>query len=103
MIGRLWRGWATPDGADRYVAHLRAATFPAVARIEGHEGAFALRREVDGEVEFVVLTLWRSLDAVRAFAGDDYEVAVVPQDAERELTRFDETVTHYDVALRGER
>jgi heme-degrading monooxygenase HmoA len=103
MIGRLWRGWTTAALAPAYVAHLREATFPALARLDGHEGAYALRREADGEVEVVVLTLWRSLDAVRAFAGDDYELAVVPPEAEQALTRFDEKVTHYEVALRGER
>ena len=101
MIGRLWRGWASPDGAPAYEEHLRAATFPALARIDGHEGAYALRREAGSEVEFVVLTLWRSLDAVRAFAGDDYQVAVVPPEARRSLTRFDETVDHFEVAVRG--
>ena len=79
------------------------ATFPALARIDGHEGAYALRREVDGEVEFVVLTLWRSLDAVRAFAGDDYDIAVIPPEARRSLTRFEETVDHFEVAVEGGR
>jgi heme-degrading monooxygenase HmoA len=102
MIGRVWRGWTTAELATGYVAHLRDATFPALAGIDGHAGAYALRREADGEVEFVVLTLWHSLDAVRAFAGDDYEVAVVPPEAERVLTRFEDTVTHYEVALKGE-
>jgi heme-degrading monooxygenase HmoA len=102
MIGRLWRGWTTAELAPRYVAHLRDETFPALAGIDGHAGAYALRREAGGEVEFVVLTLWRSLDSVRAFAGDDYEVAVVPPAAERVLTRFEGRVTHYEVALKGD-
>jgi heme-degrading monooxygenase HmoA len=102
MIGRVWRGWTTTELAPRYVAHLRQETFPALAGMDGHDGAYALRREADGEVEFVVLTLWRSLDAVRAFAGDDYEAAVVPPAAARALTRFDDRVTHYEVAVGGE-
>jgi heme-degrading monooxygenase HmoA len=101
MIGRLWRGWTTAALAPGYVAHLRDSTFPELERIDGYEGAYALRRD-GAEVEFAVLTLWRSLDAVKAFAGDDHEVAVVPPDAQRVLTRFDRTVTHYEVALRGE-
>ena len=101
MIGRLWRDWSTPALARSYEEHLRTATFPALAEIDGHEGAYALRREADGEVEFVVLTLWRSLDAVRAFAGDDYQLAVVPPEARRSLTRFDETVDHFEVAVEG--
>jgi heme-degrading monooxygenase HmoA len=99
MIGRVWRGWTTAELAPRYVAHLRDETFPALAGIDGHDGAYALRRESDDEVEFVVLTLWRSLDAVRAFAGDDYEVAVVLPDARRLLVRFDERSAHYDTVV----
>ena len=103
MIGRVWRGWTTTELAPRYVAHLHDETFPALAGIDGHDGAYALRREADGEVEFLVLTLWRSLDAVRAFAGDAYENAVVPPEARRVLTRFDETVDHFQVAVEGGR
>jgi heme-degrading monooxygenase HmoA len=101
VIGRVWHGWATPEQAPRYEEHLRTATFPALGAIDGHAGAWALRRDAGGEVEYLVLTLWRSLDAVRAFAGDDYEVAVVPADARAALTRFDETVQHFEVAVEG--
>jgi heme-degrading monooxygenase HmoA len=104
MIGRLWRGWTMAEGAREYVAHLEEATFPALAGIDGFEGSYALRRETDEDVEFVVLTLWRSLDAVRTFAGEEYDVAVVPREARRVLTRFDPTVAHYQVvAERGAR
>jgi heme-degrading monooxygenase HmoA len=102
MIGRVWRGWTTAELAPGYIAHLRDSTFPALAGIDGHEGAYAFRRDVDGEVEFVVLTIWRSLDAVHAFAGDDHEAAVVPPEAQRSLTRFEDRVTHYEVALKGD-
>ena len=101
MVGRLWRGWTTAQDAAAYVAHLRDATFPELGRLDGFRGSFALHRETDDGAEFVVLTLWRSLDDVRAFAGDDHEAAVVPPEARRVLTRFDERVSHYDVALEG--
>lgn len=99
MIARLWRGTCAPANADAYEDHLLRATLPALREIAGHEGGYVLRREAGGGVDFLVLTLWASLDAVRAFAGDDYELAVVPSEAERLLARFDERAVHYDVAL----
>jgi heme-degrading monooxygenase HmoA len=97
VIARLWRGTALRENADAYVAHLERETLPDLPGIEGHLGAYVLRRELGDEIEFAVLTLWDSLDAVRAFAGDEYETAVVPPEARRLLTRFDERVAHYEV------
>jgi ubiquinone/menaquinone biosynthesis C-methylase UbiE/heme-degrading monooxygenase HmoA len=98
MIGRLWQGTCAPTDADAYEDHLRRATLPALRQIAGYEGGYVLRREAGGGVDFLVLTLWVSLDAVRAFAGDDCELAVVPPEAERLLTHFDQRALHYDVA-----
>ena len=102
MIGRLWHGTCAPADVDANEDHLRRATLPALREIAGYEGGYVLRREAGGGVDFLVLTLWASLDAVRAFAGDDYELAVVPPEAERLLARFDERAVHYDVALAPE-
>jgi heme-degrading monooxygenase HmoA len=71
---------------------------PDLEQIPGYEGAYVLRRDDDDGVEFVVLTLWRSLDAVRDFAGDDYERAVVTPEARDLLSEHDERVVHYVVA-----
>jgi heme-degrading monooxygenase HmoA len=101
MIGRLWHGWAAPENAARYVEHLRRETFPALRGIEGYVDGYVLRRDSGDRVDFTVLTLWKSLQAVRAFAGDDYETAVVPAAARRVLGGFDERVTHYDVVVRA--
>jgi heme-degrading monooxygenase HmoA len=97
VIGRLWRGSALRENADAYAAHLERETLPTLPAIEGHLGAYVLRRELGDEVEFVVLSIWDSLDAVRAFAGDDYETAVVPSEARTLLSRFDERVAHYEI------
>jgi heme-degrading monooxygenase HmoA len=97
MIGRIWHGWTAPENADAYEQLLRSQILPGIQRIPGYRGAQLLRRDADAEVEFVTLTLFDSLDAVRAFAGEDYEVAVVLPEAERLLTRFDERSTHYEV------
>jgi heme-degrading monooxygenase HmoA len=97
VVARLWRGWSTPADAASYEEHLRTATFPELAALEGQEGAYLLRRDDGGEVEFVVVTLWRSLEAIDAFAGPDREAAVVPPEARRVLTRYERRVTHFDV------
>src|SRR3712207_5519609 len=100
MIGPLWHGWTNPRNDDAYEEPLRSRVLPAIDRLDGHERSFLLRRERDGRVEFVTLTLWESLDAVRAFAGDDYEVAVVPPEAQALLDGWDRTSAHYDVRAR---
>ena len=99
MIARLWHGWTTVDDAPRYEEHLRRDTFPDLRGIEGYVDGYVLRRDSDDRVDFAVLTLWESLDAIRAFAGDDYETAVVPDAARRVLRGFDERVMHYEVAI----
>jgi len=65
----------------------------------GFHGAYLFRADGTKEVEFVTVTLWDSLDAVRTFAGDDYELAVVPPEARRLLSRFDERSRHYETIL----
>ncbi|MCI0402402.1 MAG: antibiotic biosynthesis monooxygenase [Acidobacteria bacterium] len=97
MIGRLWHGWTTPANADAYEALLRREVLPGIGRIAGFKGVYLLRKDAKGEVEFV--TLWESLDAVRAFAGEDYEKAVVLPEARGLLSRFDERSAHYEVRL----
>ncbi|HEV8687351.1 MAG TPA: antibiotic biosynthesis monooxygenase [Gaiellaceae bacterium] len=100
MIARIWHGWTTPGNADPYEAHLRDVVLPGIEeRIDGFRGVYLLGREAGDEVEFVTVTLWDSLDAVREFAGEDYEVAVVPEEARRLLTRFDERSAHYETLL----
>jgi hypothetical protein len=99
MIGRMWHGKTTSDNADAYEALLRTTVFPGIEAIDGSRGAFLLRRNVDDGVEFVTLTLFDSLDAVREFAGPDYEQAVVIPEAEELLSSFDKTSVHYEVAI----
>ena len=99
MIARLWHGWTSPGNADRYEALLRSEILPGIHRIAGYRGAYLLRREANGEVEFTTVTLWASMEAVRAFAGEDADAAVVPAQARAVLSRFDERSTHYEVLL----
>jgi heme-degrading monooxygenase HmoA len=75
---------------------------PGIRRIEGHRGAYLLRRAVGEEVEFVTITLFESLDAVRAFAGNDVESAVVPPAARELLSHFDDRSVHYEIRIEPE-
>jgi heme-degrading monooxygenase HmoA len=97
MIARLWHGWTTRENADAYEALLRSEVLPGIHRIPGYHGAYLLRHEAAPEVEFVTLTLFDSWDAVRAFAGPDHEVAVVPPAARKLLARFDARSVHYEI------
>jgi heme-degrading monooxygenase HmoA len=99
VIARLWRGWTTPENADAYEEFLRTTMFPSIHRVPGFLGADLLRRDLDGEVAFVTITRFDSLESVRAFAGEDYEQAVVEPEARRLLSRLDERSEHYEVVI----
>lgn len=100
MITRIWHGYTTPANADAYEALLRSEILPGIHRIPGYQGAHLLRRSLADDVEFVTLTYFDSLDAVRAFAGEDYEACVVPDAARALLSRFDLRSAHYETILR---
>jgi heme-degrading monooxygenase HmoA len=102
MILRLWKAQSTVQQAEKYAEHAKQKVFPALDAIDGHRGAYLLRQAIDGAVEFVVLTLWESMDAVRKFAGVNPEKAVVGPEARAVLTDFDETVIHFEVVARTE-
>jgi heme-degrading monooxygenase HmoA len=102
MIARMWHGWTKPADADAYENLLRNEMFPSMRRIQGFEGAHLLRRAAGEEVEFVTITLFTSLDAVRRFAGDDYETAVLHPQAAGLLSRYDAKSVHYDIRITPE-
>src|SRR5262249_13109434 len=99
VIARFWTARATPDRAPRYADHLRTRGLPQLRALDGYAGASLLRRDTDGEAELIVITRWRSLDAVRAFAGADVEAAVVEDEAAAVLIRYDERVRHYELVV----
>jgi heme-degrading monooxygenase HmoA len=104
MICRIWHGWTTPANADAYEALLRSEIFQGIAErnLPGYHGIELLRRRGEEEVEFVTLMWFDSLDAVRGFAGADYEMAVVPPRARELLLRFDQRSAHYEIRERPE-
>jgi antibiotic biosynthesis monooxygenase (ABM) superfamily enzyme len=101
MISRIWHGWTTPGNADTYEALLREEIFVGIQNrhIPGFQGIQLLRRQVGEEVEFVTIMRFDSLDAVRAFAGEDYEAAVVPEKARAVLSHFDARSQHYELRV----
>jgi hypothetical protein len=101
MISRVWHGWTTPANADAYEALLKSEIVPGIEqrRIAGFHGMYVLRRAVEEGVEFVTIMWFDSIESVRAFAGDDLEVAVVPPQARELLSRFDARSQHYEVRV----
>lgn len=99
MIARMWKGVAPATNADAYVSHLRENIFPELERIPGHLGAYVLRRPAGTVMAYTVITLWESIDAIRAFAGEDAEAAVVPPEAQALLISFDDRAVHWEVPL----
>jgi len=99
MIARIWRGWAPQERADDYQRHYETEVSEHLRAVAGFLGAQLLRREEAGEVAFTSITWFTGLDAVRGFAGDDYERAVVEPAAQTVLTRWDKQVAHHEVAF----
>jgi antibiotic biosynthesis monooxygenase (ABM) superfamily enzyme len=99
MISRIWHGYTTPENADTYEALLKEEIFVGIGErhIPGYKSIQLLRRELGDEVEFITIMLFESLEAVRAFAGEDYEAAVVPPKARAVLAHFDARSQHYEV------
>lgn len=103
MIARIWHGWTTQQNAQIYEALLRSEVFQGIAKrgIAGYRGIELLRRSNKDLVEFVTIMWFDSLDGVRAFAGEDYETAVVPPKARALLEQFDARSAHYEVRQRS--
>jgi heme-degrading monooxygenase HmoA len=103
MIKRIWHGWTTSANADSYERLLKTEIFPEIAakNVSGYRRIELLRRPIDGgDVEFITVMTFDDLEAVKRFAGSEYERAYVPEAARRLLRRFDERSQHYDVRER---
>jgi hypothetical protein len=99
MISRIWHGYTSPSKADDYEALLKSEIFTGIQQrqIPGFQEIQLFRRDLSGEVEFITVMWFDDLQAVRTFAGEDYEVAVVPPKARELLARFDDRSQHYEV------
>jgi heme-degrading monooxygenase HmoA len=101
MISRIWHGYTTKDNSDIYENLLKSEIFVGIKNrnIKGYKGIQLLRRELTNETEFITIMWFDSLDSVVEFAGSDYEKAVVPEKAQKVLSRFDKTSQHYTVLV----
>ena len=99
MIVRQWRAWASYAAADQYEQHFREHVLPHLKTIDGFVRAELLRRDNYGLIEFIALTTFTSLDAIRAFAGEQYSRAVVAPEAKEMLARYDERCVHFEQAV----
>ena len=97
MIARTWRGATATRDADAYVAYLEATGLRQYRATPGNRGAYLLRRGAGDRTEFLTLSLWADLDAIRGFAGDHIDAAVFYPDDDRYLTARDRMAYHYDV------
>jgi heme-degrading monooxygenase HmoA len=97
MIARIWRGAVARADSDAYADYMQDTGVAGYARTPGNRGVWMLRRDVDDKTEFVMFTLWDSMDAIVRFAGDRPEVAVFYPEDERFLVERDMNVSHYEV------
>ncbi len=97
MICRIWHGCTTPENAAAYLALLKNEILPGIAnrQIKGYQGHHLLQRDLENEAEFVTLLWFAAMDAVRAFAGQEHELAVIPPKARALLSRYDQRASHY--------
>jgi hypothetical protein len=104
MICRLWRGWTSPENADAYQRIVHTEVIPAIEarKIAGFRHIDLMKRNLGGEIEFQTLMWFDSLDAIKAFMGEDYTVSHVPPEARAVLNSFDDRAAHYEIIDRRE-
>ena len=98
MIARIWTGAVHTADADAYADYIRETGFAEYGRTPGNRGAWLLRRDDKGTTEFITLSLWDTVDAIRAFAGEDIEAAVLYPEDQRYLIGGESRIMHYEVA-----
>ncbi len=97
MIARTWHGRTRPEDADAYENMLKPEVLPGIGKVRGYLGSYLLRRNLGDEVEFMTIILWDSIDAVRAFAGPDYETSIIPEERRKLLSKHDAKAAHYEI------
>jgi len=97
MIARLWKGWTLKENADAYERLLREQVLPSLQQIDGYRGGYILRQDGSDEVEFAVMNLFESLEAVQTFAGPEYTIPVFEPEARQLLSKVEPIARHYEV------
>jgi len=99
MIGRIWKGVTKKENTKRYLAYLKATGLKDYATTKGNLGTYVLTRQVGRNTEFLLLSLWRSMDDIKAFAGEEVEKAVYYPEDKEFLLDMVPTVDHYEIAV----
>jgi heme-degrading monooxygenase HmoA len=99
MIERHWKGTTDDENSDKYIRHLMDETFPQLATIPGFKKASILKRITNKGIEFLIITTWESVDAVKKFAGEEFATAVVPKRVQDIMIEYDKKVRHYEVIV----
>jgi heme-degrading monooxygenase HmoA len=99
MVARIWHGYTTPENAEVYFGRLKSEVLPGIAEmnIPGYKSIQVLRRKLGDEVEFITIMWFDSLENIKSFTGEDYEIAHVPPNARKVLKKFDDRSQHYEV------
>jgi heme-degrading monooxygenase HmoA len=97
MIARLWHGVTLAEKADQYLEFLQAKGTSDYRATPGFRGVQILRSIHDERAEFLLISLWESFDAIRAFVGDDLEKAFYYPEDQDFLLAFEPKVQHYEV------
>jgi hypothetical protein len=97
MIARIWHGYTMVENADAYEAKLKPEMLPGLSKVPGYRGGYVLRRSVENEVEFITIMIWESIEALKAVAGPNYTVSIIPEDRLKFLVRHDSHATHYEI------
>lgn len=98
-IIRTWRGWTTIENAPIYENMLINDVFPTVKKkgVNGLEKVSISTQTNNDEVEFFLVLQFDSLEAVKTFAGENYKLAYIPENAQRVLKRYDQTAEHFEL------
>jgi heme-degrading monooxygenase HmoA len=99
MVSRHWTGLVKKERANDYILHLQNETFKKIEMIPGFVSAKILQRELESGIEFLIITDWESIEAIKQFAGEHYQIAVIPQIAKEMMVRFDDEAKHYEIKL----
>ena len=99
MVSRHWTGLVKKERAGDYILHLQNETFKKIGTIPGFVSAKILHRELDDGTEFLIITEWENIEAIKEFAGENYRIAVIPQIAKEMMVRFDDEAKHYKITL----
>jgi heme-degrading monooxygenase HmoA len=97
VIARIWHGYTKPENAAAYEKTLKPELLPGISKIKGYRGSYLLKKVSETEVEFCTIMLWDSIDDIRAVAGQNYEIAIIPENRRHYLVRYEERATHYEV------